>query len=82
MATSTVNGDVQVYDYASGFALETFEGRQYAQCNAGAREARAHARNWRLSLDDHADTSYWGVQHCRDMCAFWLGVARAIRELG
>lgn len=70
----------EVYNYGSGYALVPYEARQYAQCAAGAREARDHARSWRRSLEDHADTSYWGVAHCRDMCAFWLGVARAIRE--
>jgi hypothetical protein len=69
-----------VYTYATGRALAVYEARQYAQCAAGYGAARAAARSWRHALNDHAETSYFGVAHIRAMRGFWLGVARAISQ--
>jgi hypothetical protein len=68
--------------YRAGFENRDPDAKQYFESRtyAGQRHARQHARAWRESLRDHADTSYWGVQGIRVYRAFWLGVARGIRE--
>lgn len=78
MAETTCNGET--YSYETGRALTPYEARQYVLSAAGGREARMAAANWKRALGEHAETSYWGVEHIRAMRGFWLGVARAIRD--
>ncbi len=73
------------FNYTTGYALEDDGIRaQYAGSGNGAGLAGAleAAADWKAAQDDHGHTSYWGVVHVRDMRAYWLGVARAIRHQG
>lgn len=48
--------------------------------DGGLADAWAAVRSWRAALDDHAHTSYYGVEFIRGMIGYWLGMIREARK--
>jgi hypothetical protein len=63
--------------YANGYS-EPMGGNRLWRVIEDSADAAA---NWKAAQTDHAHTSYYGVEHIRNMRAYWLGRMRKARSL-